>query len=52
VFSVSAESINVEMTRHAGTRFDPSVVAAWLRCAEGATTPAPSESGDDAGSLF
>lgn len=31
VFSVSTESVNVELTRHAGTRFDAAVVAAWLR---------------------
>lgn len=52
VFSVSAESINIELARHAGTRFDPSVVAAWLRCAEGAITPPLTRSGEDAGSLF
>lgn len=31
VFSVPTESVNVELARHAGTRFDATVVAAWLR---------------------
>lgn len=31
VFSVPTESVNVELVRHAGTRFDAAVVAAWLR---------------------
>ena len=52
VFSVSSDSINAELTRHVGTRFDASVVAAWLRCADGAPTPSSARSGDDAGSLF
>ena len=52
VFSVSSDSINAELTRHVGTRFDASVVAAWLRCADGAPTPSSAGSGDDAGSLF
>lgn len=31
VFSMPADSVNVELVRHAGTRFDATVVAAWLR---------------------
>ena len=27
----SADAVNVELVRHAGTRFDPNVVATWLR---------------------
>jgi len=34
-FSVAPESVNAEMARHAGTRFDPAVVAAWLRLVDG-----------------
>jgi response regulator RpfG family c-di-GMP phosphodiesterase len=28
----TTESVNVELVRHSGSRFDPEVVAAWLRC--------------------
>lgn len=52
VFSVSADSINVELARHAGTRFDPVVVAAWLRCAEGGQSEQFIRPGDGAGSPF
>ncbi|MGE3512151.1 MAG: HD-GYP domain-containing protein [Vicinamibacterales bacterium] len=31
VFSMPTDSVNVELVRHAGTRFDAAVVAAWLR---------------------
>lgn len=30
----SVETVNVELVRHAGARFDPGVVAAWLRCTD------------------
>jgi response regulator RpfG family c-di-GMP phosphodiesterase len=32
----TTESVNVELVRHAGSRFDPDIVAAWLRCSENA----------------
>jgi putative two-component system response regulator len=32
---VSASTVHVEIVRCAGTRLDPDVVAAWLRCSEG-----------------
>ena len=32
--SCSAEVANAELVRQAGARFDPDVVAAWLRCSE------------------
>jgi response regulator RpfG family c-di-GMP phosphodiesterase len=35
VLAVSADSVNAELVRYAGSRFDPDVVAAWLRCSEG-----------------
>ena len=31
---VSADAVSVELVRHAGTRFDPDVVAACLRCSD------------------
>jgi response regulator RpfG family c-di-GMP phosphodiesterase len=30
----SADAVNVELVRHAGTRFDPNVVATWLRSSD------------------
>ena len=30
----TTESVNVELVRHSGSRFDPDVVAAWLRCSD------------------
>ena len=45
-FSVAAESVNAEMARHAGTRFDSSVVAALLRLVDGdvmQSTPGPGD---------
>lgn len=30
----SADAVNVELVRHAGTRFDPHVVATWLRSSD------------------
>jgi len=30
----SSEVANAELVRMAGARFDPDVVAAWLRCSE------------------
>jgi response regulator RpfG family c-di-GMP phosphodiesterase len=30
----SADAVNVELVRHAGTRFDPTVVATWLRSSD------------------
>jgi response regulator RpfG family c-di-GMP phosphodiesterase len=30
----SADAVNVELVRHAGTRFDPQVVATWLRSSD------------------
>lgn len=35
----SAEAANAELVRMAGARFDPDVVAAWLRCSEEVPTP-------------
>jgi response regulator RpfG family c-di-GMP phosphodiesterase len=32
--SMSVDAVGVELVRHAGTRFDPDVVAACLRCSE------------------
>ena len=32
----TTEPVNLELVRFAGTRFDPDVVAAWLRCSEDA----------------
>jgi response regulator RpfG family c-di-GMP phosphodiesterase len=34
----SADAINVELVRHAGTRFDPNVVATWLRSSDAPPT--------------
>jgi response regulator RpfG family c-di-GMP phosphodiesterase len=34
--ALSMESLNLELVRHAGSRFDPDVVAAWLRCSDDA----------------
>lgn len=34
VLSVPTESVNVELARHVDTRFDATVVAAWLRLAD------------------
>jgi response regulator RpfG family c-di-GMP phosphodiesterase len=31
---LSLEALNGELLRHAGSRFDPDVVAAWLRCSD------------------
>lgn len=33
--SVSCDSVNAELVRYSGSRFDPEIVAAWLRCSEG-----------------
>jgi response regulator RpfG family c-di-GMP phosphodiesterase len=52
VYSVTHESINVELARHVGTRFDAAVVAAWLRCSDAAAPRASTRSGERAGSLF
>jgi response regulator RpfG family c-di-GMP phosphodiesterase len=30
----SADAVNIELVRHAGTRFDPDVVATWLRSSD------------------
>jgi len=32
--AVSADSVYAELVRYAGSRFDPDVVAAWLRCSD------------------
>ncbi|MFI5179450.1 MAG: HD-GYP domain-containing protein [Vicinamibacterales bacterium] len=32
--TVSADSVYAELVRYAGSRFDPDVVAAWLRCSD------------------
>jgi response regulator RpfG family c-di-GMP phosphodiesterase len=34
--SFTTESVNVELVRHSGSRFDPEIVAAWLRCSDDA----------------
>lgn len=52
LFSVPQESINAELARHAGTRFDAEVVAAWLRCADGALLNPPTRAGEGAGTPF
>ncbi len=52
VFSVTVDSANVELVRHAGTRFDSTVVAAWLRLVdEDSTQHIPRRPGERAGSL-
>ena len=33
--AVSCDSVNAELVRYSGSRFDPDIVAAWLRCSEG-----------------
>jgi response regulator RpfG family c-di-GMP phosphodiesterase len=33
--AISPDTVNGELVRQSGSRFDPEVVAAWLRCAEG-----------------
>lgn len=32
--AISPDSVNPELVRQSGSRFDPDVVAAWLRCSE------------------
>jgi HD-GYP domain-containing protein (c-di-GMP phosphodiesterase class II) len=39
-FAVHPATANVELLRHAGTKFDSDVVAACLRCTEVFRTPA------------
>jgi len=33
--AISTDSVNPELVRQSGSRFDPDVVAAWMRCSEG-----------------
>ena len=33
--AISPDTVNSELVRQSGSRFDPDVVAAWLRCSEG-----------------
>ena len=33
--AISPETVTPELVRQSGSRFDPDVVAAWLRCSEG-----------------
>jgi response regulator RpfG family c-di-GMP phosphodiesterase len=43
---VSIEHANAELVRSAGTQFDPSVVAAWLRCMDHLPAIAGRQAGD------
>jgi HD-GYP domain-containing protein (c-di-GMP phosphodiesterase class II) len=33
--AISPDTVNTELVRQSGSRFDPEVVAAWLECSEG-----------------
>lgn len=50
VFSMPTDSVNVELVRHAGTRFDSAVVAAWLRLVDEQSMQSFIRPGDRAGS--
>lgn len=50
MFSMPADSAKVELVRHSGSRFDATVVAAWLRLVEEQSMQAHPGSGDQAGS--
>lgn len=50
VFAMPSDSVNVELVRHAGTRFDAAVVAAWLRLVDEQSMRAVSRPGERAGS--
>lgn len=49
VLSVSTDSVNVELVRHAGTRFDRAVVEAWLRLVDEQSMQAPPRASGRAG---
>lgn len=50
-YAVPVDSVNVELMRHAGTRFDAAVVAAWIRLVEEGSLSIHSRSGDGPDSL-
>ena len=50
-FSLAPESVNVEIARHAGTRFDSTVVAAWLRLADESSVQYVPRPGEPTGPL-
>lgn len=50
MLSMPSDSASVELVRHAGSRFDSAVVAAWLRLVEEQSMQAHSRPGDRAGS--
>jgi response regulator RpfG family c-di-GMP phosphodiesterase len=50
-FAVSPDSVNAEIARHAGTRFDSAVVAAWLRLLDGESMQHIPKPGEPMGSL-
>lgn len=52
VFAMPSDSVNVELVRHAGSRFDAGVVDAWLRLVDEQSMRSVSRSGDRAGSTI
>lgn len=50
-FAVSPDSVGAEIARHAGTRFDTTVVATWLRLLDGESMLHIPKPGEPAGSL-
>jgi response regulator RpfG family c-di-GMP phosphodiesterase len=50
VLAMPIESVNVELARHAGSRFDTTVVAAWLRLVDEQSMQSLSRPGERAGS--
>lgn len=50
-FSMPPDSVNVELVRHAGSRFDATVVEAWLRLVDEQSMQSPTRPGDRAGSI-
>lgn len=50
MYSMPPDSASAELVRHTGSRFDSTVVAAWLRLVEEQSMQAHSRSGDRAGS--
>lgn len=50
VFAMPTDSVNVELVRHAGSRFDAAVVAAWLRLVDEQSMQSLHRTGDRAGS--
>jgi response regulator RpfG family c-di-GMP phosphodiesterase len=50
MFSMPVDSANVELLRHSGSRFDATVVAAWLRLVEEQSMQATYRPGESAGS--